>query len=182
MKIYTRTGDSGETSLFAGGRVLKDHLRVEAYGTVDELNSMLGVVRSYPLPGLAEDWLEMVQNDLFVLGADLATPLEANPAWLVRVEAGQASVLEAAIDQMDAELEPLKSFILPGGTTPAAMIHVARTVCRRAERVCVSLRDQEGVNPQALVYLNRLSDFLFTLARWVNKQAGEPEKKWSVRK
>jgi cob(I)alamin adenosyltransferase len=181
MKIYTKTGDTGETSLFAGGRVLKDHLRVEAYGTVDELNSLIGVVRSEPLPPQANAWLEQVQNDLFVLGADLATPLEANPSWLVRVEPALAVALEAAIDEMDGALEPLKAFILPGGTRPAAMLHVARTVCRRAERVCVSLRDQEGVNPQALVYLNRLSDFLFTLSRWVNLQAGEAEHKWSVR-
>jgi cob(I)alamin adenosyltransferase len=181
MKIYTRTGDDGETSLFAGGRVHKDHLRVDAYGTVDELNSTLGVVRSYDLPAQAEAWLTQIQNELFVLGADLATPMEANPAWLVRVPADAATFLEAAIDEMDTTLDPLKAFILPGGTPPAAMLHVARTVCRRAERVCVALRDREGVNPHALVYLNRLSDFLFTLARWVNQQAGEPETKWSVR-
>ncbi|MBX3063639.1 MAG: cob(I)yrinic acid a,c-diamide adenosyltransferase [Anaerolineae bacterium] len=181
MKIYTKTGDSGETSLFAGGRVLKDHLRVEAYGTVDELNSVLGMVRSYQLPEQAVQWLETVQNQLFVVGADLATPLEAQPAWLVRLDDSPAAMLETAIDQMDEELEPLRSFILPGGAPPAAMLHIARTVCRRAERVCVSLRDAEGVNAKCLIYLNRLSDFLFTLARWINKEMGETEMKWSVR-
>lgn len=181
MKIYTKTGDTGETSLFAGGRVLKDHLRVEAYGTVDELNSLLGVACAYALPEQARRWLEQVQNDLFILGSDLATPMAANPAWLVRMDEAGAVRLEHAIDHMDLDLEPLTQFILPRGTLAAATIHVARTVCRRAERVCVSLRDAEDLNPQALVYLNRLSDFLFTLARWVNKQANEPEMKWSPR-
>jgi cob(I)alamin adenosyltransferase len=179
MKIYTKTGDAGETSLFAGGRVLKDHLRVEAYGTVDELNSVLGLARTYLLPDQAQRWLEQVQNDLFILGADLATPTQANPAWLVRVDESAAQRLEAAIDQMDLDLEPLRQFVLPGGTPAAATLHVARTVCRRAERVSVSLRDAEDLNPQVLVYLNRLSDFLFTLARWVNKQANQPEPRWS---
>lgn len=181
MKIYTKTGDSGETSLFAGGRVLKSHARVEAYGTVDELNSVLGLVRSYQLPLQAEQWLVKIQNDLFTLGADLATPQASRPAWLVRVDAALSVPLEEAIDWMDTQLEPLKAFILPGGTTTAATLHVARTVCRRAERNCVALSQGEAINPQILKYLNRLSDFLFTLARWINKQADEPESKWSVR-
>lgn len=181
MKIYTKTGDSGETSLFAGGRVRKSDLRVEAFGTIDELNSLLGLVRTYPLPEQAEQWLEKVQNDLFTVGADLATPSGENPAWLVRLNAAPISDLERSIDTMDADLEPLKAFILPGGTTAAATIHVARTVCRRAERAVVALSDTEPINPLVLMYLNRLSDFLFTLARWVNRKAGEPETRWSVR-
>lgn len=181
MKIYTRTGDEGETSLFAGGRVRKDDLRVETYGTVDELNSLLGLARAQRLPTPADGWVEAIQNALFTLGADLATPLESSPAWLVRMTAAPITALEEGIDTMDADLEPLKAFILPGGTLAAATIHVARTVCRRAERLCVALAGEGGANPEALRYLNRLSDYLFTLARWVNLQAGEAETKWAVR-
>jgi len=181
MKIYTKTGDQGETSLFAGGRVRKDHVRVEAYGTVDELNSLLGVVRSYDLPDQAEAWLEAVQNVLFVVGADLATPMDSSPKWLVRLDEQPITALEQAIDRMDQDLPKMTAFILPGGVPAAAALHVARTVCRRAERVCVSLAADEPINPLVLIYLNRLSDFLFTLARWVNLQAGETETKWISR-
>lgn len=182
MKIYTKTGDDGETSLFAGGRVRKSHLRVECYGTVDELNSTLGLVRALGVPPRAEAWLERIQNELFVLGADLATPMDANPSWLVRMDAAPISTLEGDIDSMTAELAPMRAFILPGGTQAAATLHVARTVCRRAERLCVALAEQEPINPQDTIYLNRLSDFLFTLARWVNLQAGESETKWETRR
>jgi cob(I)alamin adenosyltransferase len=181
MKIYTKTGDTGETSLFAGGRVPKDAIRVDAYGTVDELNSWLGVVRSGTLPPLAEEWLARIQNQLFVLGADLATPMDSAPAWLTRIDEQPTLDLEQGIDTLDTMLEPLKAFILPGGAEPAAMLHVARTVCRRAERIVVTLSHAEPINPHILTYLNRLSDFLFTLARWVNTQAGEPETKWTAR-
>jgi cob(I)alamin adenosyltransferase len=182
VKIYTKTGDSGETSLFAGGRVRKNHLRVETYGTVDELNSWLGLVRAIGVPPRAETWLERIQNELFVLGADLATPMDANPSWLVRMDETPISALERDIDSMDTELTPMRAFILPGGTQAAATLHVARTVCRRAERLCVALAEQEPINPHNMVYLNRLSDFLFTLARWVNLQAGESETKWESRR
>jgi cob(I)alamin adenosyltransferase len=181
MKIYTKTGDTGETSLFSGGRVPKDDGRVEAYGTVDELNSWLGLVRSNELPFLAETWLEKIQNDLFKIGADLATPLDSNPAWLVRMDEAPAQDLEAWIDQMDADLIPPKSFILPGGCAAAAQLHIARTVCRRAERLCVTLQAGPGVNAPVIIYMNRLSDFLFTLARWVNLKAGVSETKWISR-
>ncbi len=181
MKIYTKTGDKGETSLFAGGRVRKDNIRVEAYGTVDELNSLLGVVRSYALPEQAQAWLEEIQNKLFVIGADLATPMDSSPKWLVRLDDQPVLMLENAIDQMDEELPTMNAFILPGGVTSAATLHVARTVCRRAERICVTLAAEEATNPHVLVYLNRLSDFLFTLARWVNLKAGETETKWHSR-
>jgi len=181
MKIYTKTGDQGETGLFAGGRVLKSDLRVETYGTVDELNSLIGLVRSYKLPEQAETWLETIQNDLFVLGADLATPMESSPAWLVRMTEPPIVALEAAIDRMDTQIEPLKVFILPGGTTAVATLHVARTVCRRAERVCVLLSQEQTINAAGLIYLNRLSDFLFTLARWVNAQEGGSETPWVSR-
>ncbi len=181
MKIYTKSGDTGETSLFSGRRVPKSDLRVESYGTVDELNSVLGLVRTYTLPSQATVWLETVQNDLFILGADLATPMDSQPSWLVRMSEAPTLVLERAIDFMDTELEPLKVFILPGGVPAAATLHIARTVCRRAERLCVALHAEQSINPHALIYLNRLSDFLFTLARWINKTAGESETKWSLR-
>ncbi|NDJ62510.1 MAG: cob(I)yrinic acid a,c-diamide adenosyltransferase [Chloroflexi bacterium] len=181
MKIYTKTGDAGETSLFAGGRVRKSDIRVEAYGTADELNSFIGLARAYPLPDPAPEWLEQIQNDLFTVGADLATPNDAKVDWLVRLDAAAATRLETAIDSMDGQLTPLKTFILPGGTPAAATLHIARTVCRRCERICVDLAAEQSVNVHVLTYLNRLSDFLFTLARWVNQQAGESETKWSVR-
>ena len=181
VKIYTKTGDNGETSLFAGGRTTKNDLRVEAYGTVDELNSVLGVVRAHALSEQTDQWLETVQNDLFKIGADLATPLDADADWVVRIDAGSVLPLEQAIDLMTEQLEPLKSFILPGGVMPAAQLHIARTVCRRAERLCVALQQETEINRQVIVYLNRLSDFLFTLARWVNHESGESEVKWSVR-
>jgi cob(I)alamin adenosyltransferase len=181
MKIYTRTGDDGTTSLFSGGRVGKNHLRVETYGTVDELNSLLGLVRAYALPEKVSQWLERIQNELFVVGADLATPMDSNPSWLVRLEEGPITLLEENIDWMEAHMEQPKAFILPGGTIPAATLHVARTVCRRAERLCVALVEHEPINPPVLRYLNRLSDFLFVLARYVNHVAGEPETKWLTR-
>ena len=180
LKIYTRTGDTGDTGLFGGGRVRKNGIRVEAYGTVDELNSVLGVVRTFDLPEPVPEWLGRVQNDLFYLGADLATPLETKAEWVVRIGADAVQALEQAIDQMEAQLPPLKSFILPGGTPAAAHLHVARTVCRRAERITVELNDQQAINPSAMVYLNRLGDFLFVLARWVNFMAGVSEVLWAV--
>ncbi len=181
MKIYTRTGDSGETSLFSGGRVLKAHLRVDTYGTVDELNSALGLARALHASKATDTLLETVQNQLFRLGADLATPLDAKAEWLVRMDAESITWLEAQIDRLSADLPELKNFILPGGTPAAAQIHVARTICRRAERGVVALREHEPISEPSLIYLNRLSDFLFVLARWENQQAGVPEAKWTVR-
>jgi cob(I)alamin adenosyltransferase len=181
MKIYTRTGDDGSTALFAGGRVPKHHLRVEAYGTVDELNSAIGLARGLrALPG-TDDRLHVVQRQLFHLGADLATPLDAHSSYVVRVRPDEVLWLEMQIDTMTAEIPPLKAFILPGGVLAAAQIHVARTICRRAERVTTALSEVEPLSPQTLPYLNRLSDFLFTLARWENHHSGTPEEKWTVR-
>jgi cob(I)alamin adenosyltransferase len=181
VKIYTKTGDTGETSLFSGGRVRKSNPRVDAYGTVDELNSVLGLARAYPLPEPADTWLERIQNELFIIGADLATPLDAKADWLVRLDNAPVDLLEREIDALDAELPPLKNFILPGGTPAAATLHIARTVCRRAERITVELSDGDPINPLVITYLNRLSDFLFTLARWVNYKMDEPETKWTAR-
>ncbi len=181
MKIYTRTGDKGETSLFSGGRVPKHDLRVEAYGTVDELNAILGVARAAG-PGKEVDlWLGEVQQQLFHLGADLATPMDARSDWVIRIEPEVVDWLEASIDQMTDELQPLKNFILPGGTLVAANLQVARTVCRRAERLMVALHATTEVNENAIAYINRLSDWLFTLARYENARAGESEQKWSLR-
>jgi cob(I)alamin adenosyltransferase len=179
MKIYTRTGDDGTTALFSGGRVPKTHLRVEAYGTVDEMNSVLGVVRT--CEPYSDEWLAQIQRHLFHLGADLATPLDAKSDWVVRVKPDATRWLEQIIDHMTAHLPPLTSFILPGGTPAAAHLHVARTVCRRAERLTVALADQETINASIVPYLNRLSDSLFTMARWENFRAGVMDETWSGR-
>ena len=176
-RIYTRTGDAGETGLFAGGRVRKDHPRVAAYGAVDELNAMIGLARALGVDAPLDAWLERVQRELFVLGSDLATPLDSSPAWLTRLD-DEAATLEREIDALEDELELLKQFILPGGSAGGAALHVARTVCRRAERAAVSLAAVEAVNPAALRYLNRLSDWLFVVARAANARAGRAEAKW----
>lgn len=170
-KIYTRTGDDGTTGLVSGKRRLKHDLRVEAYGTVDETNSVIGMARLYcdDQPGL-DMMLSRIQNDCFDLGADLATPESKQKAdWEpLRISSQQVDRLETEIDLLNADLEALKSFILPGGTALAAHLHLARTVARRAERVMVALNQSETVNPAAIRYINRLSDFLFVAARWAN--------------
>lgn len=178
MKIYTKTGDKGDTSLFGGQRVPKDALRIEAYGTVDELNSVLGIVRSDgPVPEL-DRVLGTIQDQLFVLGADLASPRSKEKKGVQRIGAKETESLEGEIDQFEAVLKPLKSFILPGGSPVAARIHLARTVCRRAERTVVRLSRNEDIGDECMIYLNRLSDLLFVLARFANHSAGVPEVKW----
>ncbi|HVO41793.1 MAG TPA: cob(I)yrinic acid a,c-diamide adenosyltransferase [Aggregatilineales bacterium] len=178
MKIYTRTGDGGETSLFAGGRVRKDNLRLHAYGTIDELNSMLGLVLTHPLSAETSQRLTLIQNELFVVGSDLATPSDASATWIVRMSAEPVERLEHEIDAMEAHLTPLNNFILPGGIPAAAALHVARTICRRAERWIVSLGDAEAINGVALQYVNRLSDWLFVAARYENRLAGHQDTIW----
>jgi cob(I)alamin adenosyltransferase len=175
-RIYTRAGDAGETSLGDGARVPKTDLRIEAYGSVDELNSLLGLVLAGELPEEFRPWLEQVQNDLFDLGADLSVPLEDERRERLRVKSGQVERLEELCDLVNARLEPLRSFILPGGTEAASRLHVARAVCRRAERRAAALAQAVDVNPAALAYLNRLSDLLYILARAAN--AGSPEPLW----
>lgn len=189
MKIYTRTGDGGETGLFGGGRVSKDDVRVEAYGAVDELNSTLGLALVALPAGAAADvarTLRLVQADLLNLGAHLATPTPEDggraashvPALpLERIEE-----MEAAIDAAEGELEPLRSFILPGGTEGAARLHVARTVCRRAERRVITLARHQRVDNGVVQYLNRLSDLLFTFARLANHRSGAEDVKWEGRR
>jgi cob(I)alamin adenosyltransferase len=171
-RIYTKTGDQGETGLGDGRRVSKDHPRVAAYGTVDELNAILGLLVSQ-FPQAAEMALiRGIQNDLFDVGADLCLPQSADemPGAHLRVRAEQSERLEQAIDRLNAGLTPLTSFILPGGAAAAAWCHLARTVCRRAERDVVTLAREESINPQVIVYLNRLSDLLFVLGRVYNNQ------------
>ncbi len=173
-RIYTRAGDAGETSLGEGSRVPKTDLRIEAYGTVDELNSVLGFALSGELPDEFRPWLEQIQNDLFDLGADLSVPLEDDRRERLRVTPGQVERLEELCDLVNERLAPLKSFVLPGGTEAASRLHVARAVCRRAERRSVALAEAQGANPAALAYLNRLSDLLFILARAANAGSQEP--------
>jgi cob(I)alamin adenosyltransferase len=171
-RIYTRGGDRGETSLGDGRRVPKTDLRIEAYGSVDEVNAALGFVLAAPeLPEEFRPWLGQIQNDLFDLGADLSVPL-ADERERLRVTQAQVERLEALCDEVNARLPPLKSFVLPGGGEVAARLHLARTVCRRAERRAVTLAEEADVNPAALPYLNRLSDLLFVLARVYNKGGG----------
>ncbi|MBM6595483.1 cob(I)yrinic acid a,c-diamide adenosyltransferase [Microvirga pudoricolor] len=171
-RIYTRTGDKGTTALAAGGRRAKYDLRIEAYGTVDETNACLGLVRLHTSDHEIDPMLARIQNDLFDLGSDLATvetgkPLPYEP---LRITAAQTERLEREIDEMNEHLAPLRSFVLPGGTAAAAYLHQARTVCRRAERLVVELaeRDGEVVSSEAIKYLNRLSDFFFVASRYIN--------------
>ncbi len=181
MKIYTRTGDEGSTGLFGGGRVPKDDPRVVAYGDVDELNAVIGMARAIEIMPRIDEVLVPVQRDLFAIGALLATPDREKMAQHLekaRIDDGRIAELERAIDEGDAELEPLRAFIVPGGTPKSAALHVARTVCRRAERNVVSLQHKVELPPLAVIYLNRLSDLLFTLARVANRRAGAGEVTW----
>jgi len=178
VKIYTRTGDKGETGLLGGVRVKKHDPRIEAYGTVDELNAVLGVVRAEQPSLRVDQILEHVQNELFAVGAELATPTSAG-AHFGRVEESHVARLEEMIDLCEAELAPLKNFILPGGCPTAAQLHLARTVCRRAERLVVALAETAAVSSHIVVYLNRLSDLLFVLARFENARASVADVKWS---
>ena len=184
-KIYTRTGDAGQTGLVDGSRLSKDDVRLRAYGDVDELNAVIGLVRLYlggtPDFSALDIMLGRIQNDLFDLGADLATPLPeagaADSEYALRMIAAQTTRLETELDSLNADLQPLTSFVLPGGGYAAAYLHQARTVARRAERVCVALMQDIAINPEALRYLNRLSDFLFTAARWCNDK-GQSDILW----
>jgi cob(I)alamin adenosyltransferase len=179
VKIYTRSGDGGETSLLGGARVPKDHLRVAAYGDVDETNAALGVVRAHGAEPL-DSLLGSIQRQLFAIGAQLADPGHDVAAQRAKAAVSEAQVqaLEAAIDAQDATLPPLRAFVLPGGAPSAALLHLARTICRRAERSVVTLARQAEIDPLIVVYLNRLSDLLFVLARGENQRAGVTEDTW----
>ena len=187
-RIYTRTGDDGDTALGVGGRLPKDHPRVETYGTVDELSSAIGVALSAGLADRLSVELRRVQNELFHLGADLCVREEEKAALDgqgrgagPRIEARHVEALERTIDQLNADLPPLANFVLPGGSLGAAHLHVARTVCRRAERLLVTLKREEAVGEHTLPYLNRLSDALFVMARWENRQRGVEDVLWDSR-
>jgi cob(I)alamin adenosyltransferase len=175
-RIYTRGGDAGETSLGDGSRVPKLDPRIEAFGTVDEVNSLLGVVLAGDVPDSFRPWLQRVQNDLFDVGADLSVPVEVEGR--LRVDQARIDELERLCDELNADLPELRSFVLPGGTETAARLHVARATCRRAERAALAADREHGVNPLTLVYLNRLSDLLFIAARAANAAAGCEEPLW----
>ncbi|MBZ0178595.1 MAG: cob(I)yrinic acid a,c-diamide adenosyltransferase [Melioribacteraceae bacterium] len=178
MKIYTKTGDTGETSLFGGKRVKKNHARIEAYGTVDELNCVMGIARSFNDDDSIDKTISDIQNQLFVLGGDLATPLENEKVKINRISEFDIVNLEQMIDELSEKLPPLRNFILPGGSKTAAQIHFARTICRRAERKVYTLSELENVGIYVLRFLNRLSDFLFVFARYVNHSSNTPEIEW----
>ena len=176
MKIYTRTGDKGETSLFGGSRISKNDPRIEAYGTIDELNSFLGLARSSWMESPIDAQLNRVQSDLFDIGAHLASPGSERYS---SVAATRIAELEQSIDAMESELQPLKTFIVPGGCAAAAQLHVARTVCRRAERRLIALGDSSAETQTTIAYLNRLSDFLFVAARLANRRNSVADTLWS---
>jgi cob(I)alamin adenosyltransferase len=180
LKIYTKTGDKGETGLFGGKRIPKSSVRINAYGTVDELNAVIGVALCYVENEKVKSVLRKLQNQLFVVGADLATPLEVESKniSIPRVSEEDISESEKAIDFFDKQLEELRYFILPGGTKSAAQLHVARTICRRAEREVVLLSQQEEINQNIVIFVNRISDLLFVLSRVENKTAEIPDQKW----
>jgi cob(I)alamin adenosyltransferase len=185
-RVYTRTGDRGETALVGGRRVPKDSPRIEAYGTVDELNAVIGLARVFNAErkksGRRHRWLDEVlrrlQNELFDLGSELATPDDAAYEGMHRVGEAEVKALEALMDQCQKDLAPLKSFVLPGGGRVGGFLHQARTVCRRAERRILALSRVESLSPWPLTYVNRLSDLLFVLSRWVGKKGGETEYLW----
>jgi cob(I)alamin adenosyltransferase len=185
-RVYTRTGDGGDTHLVGGQKAAKDSLRIEGYGTVDELNAILGLARSFNEPTVADnvasarldEILKSLQNELFDLGSELATPADAAYEGMYRVGAAEVTALERCIDECQKDLEPLSSFILPGGGRVAAFLHQARTVCRRAERGLVRLGREADVGEWPIKYVNRLGDLLFVLARWISVHLGEPEFLW----
>jgi cob(I)alamin adenosyltransferase len=185
-RVYTRTGDKGDTALVGGRRVPKDSPRIEAYGTIDELNSIIGLVRAFneeksrnaKAQRFLDEVLAKIQDELFDLGSELATPPDAEYSGMYHIGDAEVKRLEATMDRCQKELAPLKSFVLPGGGKVGAFLHQCRTVCRRAERDLLRLSRSEPVSEWAIKYVNRLSDLFFVLARWAAKQAGEPEALW----
>lgn len=178
MKIYTKTGDDGSTLLWGGGRVSKAHLRIETYGTVDELNSYMGLLRDHTDNSSYRSLLKIIQDTLFVVGSNLAANPEKSKLATPPLDNKEIELLEQTIDDMDANLPPLRHFILPGGHPTVSFCHLARCVCRRAERLCVALAEQEYVAPNIIPYLNRLADFLFVLARQLSQDLGAEEIIW----
>ncbi len=185
-KVYTKGGDAGQTSLIGGERVSKAHARIDAYGTLDELNAAMGLVRTALRGGATESHfapiVHRIQNEIFNLGAELACGDAETRARLPRIEARHVEALERDIDALNDQLAPLRSFVLPGGGWVSSYLHLARTICRRAERLVVALAATEDVGDQAVIYLNRLSDALFVFGRWAVLKDGEPEPVWSPEK
>jgi cob(I)alamin adenosyltransferase len=181
MKIYTKTGDQGETSLIGGTRVPKYHLRIEAYGTVDELNSWIGLIRDQEVPSSIKELLLEVQDRLFTIGSLLASDPEKSKMKLPVLEQQDIDLLEKEMDKMEENLPPLKSFILPGGHSTVSFIHIARCVCRRTERLVVHLSEGNLIDSKISIYLNRLSDFLFMLGRYMAKELNASETPWNAR-
>jgi len=186
-RIYTRTGDKGTTALVGGKRVPKESGRLESYGTVDELNSIVGIVRTYLIEykdRLGDDYiwysemLRRIQNELFDVGSELATPPDGEYEGMYKIGPGEVKKLEEEMDRMEKDLQPLSSFTLPGGGVLNAFLHQARTVCRRAERVMWAVKREEGISDQDIIYINRLSDHLFVQSRWIAKRLNEPEYLW----
>lgn len=182
MKIYTKTGDTGTTGLFGGGRVSKSHYRVDAYGTVDELNAYIGMVRDHTTDTPRKTLLIEIQNHLFSIGAHLATSSEAGKAKIPKLSEEDILQLEKEIDKMEESLPAMKHFILPGGHIAVSFCHIARCVCRRAERLTVALDQKEPVEPLIIKYLNRLSDFLFVLSRKISQEVAAEEIPWNPSK
>ena len=186
-RIYTRTGDRGTTGLIGGGRVKKNDLRIEVYGTIDELSSAIGLARTALRKAQSADaramrldqWLGWTQDALFNLGADLATPIDKRWEGMPLTGASDVQALERAIDEAQAGLPPLDNFIHPGGSYPGAVLHLARTICRRAERALMTLSEKETIAPEVMQYVNRLSDALFVWSRWINAMLGETEHLWN---
>lgn len=176
MKIYTRTGDKGQTGLFGGKRIAKSSARLHAYGSIDELNALIGLIlTNATLPTSVRDHLEQIQLSLFIVGADLATPQESKTN-VKRIDLSHATTLENWIDTLEMSLEPLQAFIFPSGSAAGCQLQLARTVCRRAERWVVELQEKETINPELVVYLNRLSDYLFVAARFTNRRLDAAER------
>jgi len=185
MKIYTKTGDKGSTALFGGTRVQKNHVRIESYGTIDELNSYIGLIRDQKIDKHSEKVLIKIQHDLFTLGSMLATPPEKETLKngkerlnILKVEESSIAFLESEMDKMNEDLPPMTHFVLPGGHQTVSFCHIARCVCRRAERLIVGLQVEENLNPVIIKYINRLSDYLFVLARRLTKDLSVQETKW----
>jgi len=178
MKIYTKTGDQGKTSLLGGSRVAKYNLRIEAYGTVDELNASVGMLRSMEIPAIMTDMLIEIQNKLFTIGSRLASEPGDPKIKLPKLSEEDTVYLEKKIDEMDEELPEMRNFVLPGGHPAVAQAHVARCICRRAERIVLHLKDESDVPPEIPIYLNRLSDFLFVLSRKISQHLAAPEIPW----
>ncbi len=180
MKIYTKKGDQGETGLIGGTRVAKYHIRIESYGTLDELNSWMGLINDNSKNQIYIDLIQSIQNQLFIIGSHLASDPDKKGMKLPEISENDIEILEISIDEMDKQLPELTNFVIPGGFAPNSIGHIARCVCRRAERLCVALNEESSINPLFLAYLNRLSDWLFVYSRFLSHENGSKETLWKI--